>query len=152
MKYLVIPLIIIIIVVGGFLMLNKKNNDPIASIKSLSYGYSTGRAINANVQYDIECKEKCIAKIKLDGVAEEDAKEVELDENKIKELISIFNNNKVYKWDGFQKSDKHVLDGNSFHFYLHEQNDRGISATGYMMYPKNYKIVRDKLDEFFQML
>lgn len=133
-------------------MWKQKSNGPIETIKSMSFRYTTGTAYLSNVDYDIRCEEKCIATIKPEGVHEEDAKKVELDENFIQELIIFFNEKKVYKWDGFSKSDKHVLDGCSFHFYLHEKNGRGIEATGYMMYPRNYKNVREKLDQIFQDL
>ena len=153
MRSIILPVIIILIVViGGIIMTNKKSNVPIETLKSFSFGYSTGTAMYANVEYDIECSEKCIATIKPNEVSEENAKKIEIDEKMIQELITFLNENKVYKWDGFQKSDPYVLDGNSFHFYFHEKNGRGISATGYMMYPKNYGVVRGKLDQMFQTL
>ena len=143
---------------GLFILLNNKGEEEpqvfkaktIEKIDSLHFSYSTGTMINAQVSYDIECNEKCVATIKPNGVSGEDVKKVELDDAKLIEIIKLLNDNNVTKWDGFNKSDQNVLDGNSFGFSLYANNKTiDVHAHGYMKWPDNYREVRDGLDNLF---
>ena len=42
------------------------------------------------------------------------------------------------------------MDGNSFSLTVRMKNDDYISATGYMMWPKNYSNVKSELDNIFK--
>ena len=104
----------------------------------------------ANCVYDLKCEEdKCMLTIKPNGFPEEDARTYDVDDKSIKEVINILNKYEVSKWDGFQKSDKNVLDGNSFSFSLTTKDGKNISASGYMMWPDNYGIVKNELKMIF---
>lgn len=162
MKKIIIILGIIIVLAGivtTVIVLNKKQTEPeepyqeIKDISSLSFSYDKGYAINANISYKIRKEdEKYVATIKLYGVPEEEAKEVEISNDKIKEIESILNKYKVSKWDGFRKSDNNVLDGDAFSFSVSYEDQKTIYAHGYMKWPDNYREVRDELDKLFEGL
>ena len=156
MKWLWIILILIILLIIIYMVFFRgKDNDPIVStreikdIKSLHYSYSVGYAMYANYIYEIKCNDKCIIKIKPNGYSEEEAKEYEVSEDKIKEIINVLNKYEVSKWDGYSKSDPNVLDGDSFSFSLYEKDGKSISASGYMMWPEHYRDVKNELKEIF---
>ena len=131
--------------------MNKKS-VPVESIQSLSFGYTTGTAYLSNVQYELECSDHCVAKIKPMGVEYENATVVSVDLETVQKIIDILNKYQVMKWDGFDKSDPYVLDGNDFSFSMTVNSDIHVSASGYMMYPKNYSEVKKGLDEIFNSL
>lgn len=145
-KYLVLVLAILFIVGCGKKEKVIKHNKKITELTRLDFGYSTSTAMNGNVSYNINCNDKCILTIKPNNISEENKQEVELDKKTISKIIDILNKYDVFNWDGFKKSDLDVLDGNSFHMYLTIQNKKNISASGYMMYPKNYGKVENELN------
>ena len=109
--------------------------------------------MNAYTRYEINKKDgKYIATIKQYGKSDEEAQKVEVSENKVKELESILNKYNVIKWNGFNQNDKNVLDGDSFSLSIHMEDDKDISASGYMKWPDNYKNVREELNSFFEDL
>ena len=135
----------------AFGFLKKSHNAPtIDSISTLHFSYSTGTMINSQVSYDVECKKECTAAIKPDGVPTEAAKTISLNDEAIKQIIALLNDNSVVNWDGFNKSDQDVLDGNSFSFSLSaNQGEIKVSAHGYMKWPDHYTEVRDGFDSIF---
>ncbi|MCL1907538.1 MAG: hypothetical protein FWG08_06480 [Propionibacteriaceae bacterium] len=68
---------------------------------------------------------------------------VELDVNKpvpgtvLDDIEQIMADHNIYSWDGFNKSDKAILDGYSFGLVAEFDNST-VVASGYMKYPKNY--------------
>ncbi|MBQ3306583.1 MAG: hypothetical protein IJG68_00160 [Bacilli bacterium] len=122
----------------------------IENIKSLEYFYTTGYYINADVRYNIECEKSCILKIKPQGKSNEEQEEYELSEETLKQIEDLLNKYQVSEWDGFNKTDSRVLDGNSFHFYVTYEDGKSISASGYMSYPKNYGIVTKELERILK--
>ena len=150
MRYvLVISLLIIIIFLIGIVF--SKKNITIKNITYFYYHYTKGYAINSNISYTIECTDKCMASIKLYGKSEEEAIMVEVSKDKMEELVNIINMYRVYKWDGFDKVDKNVLDGDSFGLSIKSEN-KNISCSGYMKYPKNYRDFEREVDKFFNEL
>lgn len=149
-KYFIIGLVIFVIIVAIVVcLLLHKNKFVIHSLKRLSYSYTTGNMINSSVRYDIECGDTCHITIKPDGVDDLDAKEYEFSNEKVKRVIDVLNQYHVSNWDGFDKSDPYVLDGNSFHFSLDTKKGESISASGYMMWPKDYRKVKESLESIF---
>ena len=151
MKYAFISLFIVLLSVVFFFAIKKDSVD-VSEITSFKFFYTIGYALNSSVNYDINCTNNCVAKIKKSGVSEEDAVTVEIDRDVVKKLENILINNKVNKWNGFNKKNKKVLDGNSFSISIKMKNGNEISASGYMKRPKNYKKVREELDNFFNNL
>lgn len=153
-KYLIFILIgVVILIVTAILLCRPKDERPteIGKIKSFDYGYSVGYAMWSNVKYKIDCEaDGCNAVIKLNGVPEEEQVETVVDRNIATRIEEIMTKYKVGKWNGFNKSDKYVLDGNSFHLYVHFENGDSISASGYMMWPKNYREFKSEIDALFE--
>ena len=150
MKKLFLILIIIIIVITIIFIIKRKKEVEISKIKYFNFGYSTGNMANAYVSYNIELKDKkYLVSIKPTRITEEETLKIEISPKEINKIEKILEENEVGKWNGFQKSDKNVLDGNSFSLSIRFTNNDSITASGYMKYPTNYKKVKDKLDKIF---
>lgn len=144
-------LLLVIIVVLCIIFRPKKVE--ISQIKRLHFSYSQGYAIYSNIEYELEYKDsKYIATVKPYGVAEEYKREINVTEEFVKKVEDVLSENEVGSWDGFKKSDKNVLDGDSFGMYIDFVDGTSISANGYMSWPKNYSTVRNKLDDLFMGL
>ena len=123
----------------------------ISDIESFEFSYQVGNYMNGWISYKIKKEDdKWIAIIKHNQVAEEDATKIDIKEDKIEELKKILEEYKIGKWDGFQGSNKHVLDGHSFSLYIKFEDNTSISASGYENYPSGYKEFRSKMDSFFK--
>ena len=137
------------------LLLGGCGKKPIESIRSFDFGYGTGNMMNASVRFEVRYDRKegtYTAVVKGSGVAEEDADVYPIDESFLNELIVFLNENEIQKWDGFQKSDKHVMDGNGFHLSIWTHEGDTISASGYEKYPKNYNDVKNGIITIFAKL
>lgn len=144
--------IIILVLIGGISMfiLKKNNKVKITDIKYLSFYYTQGNMMNSNVKYTLTYEnDKYIAEIKPNFKSEEEIKKVEIKKNDIEKIIETLKKYNVNKWKGFNKSDKYVLDGDSFSLYITFLDNTKLSASGYMMYPKNYNEVQNVLDKIF---
>ena len=107
--------------------------------------------MNASERFELKYEnEEYIAQVKLYGIAEEDAIKYKVPENFEQELEKLLKEYSVNKWDGFKKSDKRVLDGNSFDLYVKMEEDNRIDASGYMVWPNNYKEFKEKVVELFK--
>ena len=117
------------------------------NIKHIHFSYSTGNMMHANVSYDIDLeKEGYVATIKPDRVSDEAAKKVSIDKKTMEKLVNELNKYNITSWDGFKKSDKNVLDGDSFSLSIGTKNEEWIGASGYMSWPKNYSEVKGVFD------
>lgn len=152
---------IILLIVGGVsvLSLSVKNSNNvvnvsnISEIKSFYFTYTKGYAKDAYIIYRIDKRDgKYSAEIKPYGKSEEETKKVEISNESVKKLEDILNKYKVYSWNGFHKTNKNVLDGDSFSCSISTGNGDSISASGYMNWPDNYRNVVSELDEFFDGL
>ena len=152
-KYLII-IVIVLLLIGLliFFLCNKKEKEKIESISSLSFFYTNGYAINTDTRYEIDCKDKCIAIIKQYGKSEEETIEAKINDDTMNKIIDLFNKYDVIKWDGFSGTDKDVLDGDSFSMHFTYNTNKNVSASGYMMWPNNYREVEDGLNEIFNSL
>lgn len=122
----------------------------ITEIKSFHFSYSVNMMMNGNVSYDVKLEDgKYIATIKPYMVSNDDALIIDLTDDQVEKLRSILIDTEVSKWNGFDKNNKMVLDGNSFSLNIHFVNGDEIVARGYMMWPSNYDVVRGALDNFF---
>lgn len=140
----VLLLLLILSILLVILLLPK--DKKIENITHLRFSYTTGYHMNASVSYEIDLiDDKYIVKVKPTDIPEEETKEYELSKEKVKEIENKLNEYKVSRWNNFHKSDKYVLDGDSFSMNV-RFNDQDISASGYMMWPNNYREVRSYLD------
>ncbi len=163
MKYMIIIGVIAIIAIGAFCLLKNRGkenpNNPIeedldiTKIKSLYITYSDGYAMNYYTRYELKNKNGIYtAKIKPHGVAEEEELETEIEKEDADKILNVLKKYHVEKWDGFDKTDKDVLDGDSFSFSLTLDNGKSIHASGYMMWPKNYSDVVAEISPVFMKI
>ena len=143
LKYIFIIIIVIILTLSTILIKDKQ----VENLKYLEYHYTTGNALNSDVLYKIECHNKCILTIKKENISLAESLKVELTNKELKDIESILNKYKVSKWNNYNKSNKHVLDGNSFNLYIKYSN-KNISARGYMKYPRNYHKFKKEIDSY----
>ncbi|MBO5530522.1 MAG: hypothetical protein J5970_03910 [Bacilli bacterium] len=149
-KKVLFIILIILLVIGVIVMFGIKKPKNIETIKYLNFGYSTGTMMNSYVSYNLEFKDnKYKVSIKPNMVSDEDKKITVMTKKDIEKIIDILNKYEVYKWDGFKKSNPNVLDGDSFNLTIKYNDDKSISASGYMMWPKNYREVQGELDSIF---
>ena len=148
-KYIVliisgVLLLLLILLILVLLLLPK--DKKIENVTHLRFSYTTGYHMNASVSYEIDLiDDKYIATIKPTDLPEESAKEIELNKKQVLEIENKLNEYHVSKWNNFHKNNQYVLDGDSFSINI-KSNDLEISASGYMMWPNNYREVRSYLD------
>lgn len=153
-----IKLLLIIICVFLICACSEKENpkEKIITIENTKYFrfyYSVGYHYNGSYLYDLELNDgKYYIGYKIDGISDEDKLIKEISKDTLLELESILTKHNIYKWNGFDKSDNDVLDGDSFSLYYKKENDEKIDATGYMMYPDGYKEFRDDIHIFYEEL
>ena len=137
----------------GVILLFGTKKKEITSIKSMHLSYSNGWSAYSYTRYDLEKKDDgYYVEIKPYGYSDDEMQDVKLSKKDINKIIEVLNKYNVVKWDGFHKSDQGVLDGDSFSFSLHTEDDIDVSASGYMRWPDNYRNVRDELGEIFNPL
>lgn len=149
--YIILLIIIILLTISLVIILkNKKKPIEINEIKYMHFGYSTGTMINAYVNYDIDYENNnYYATIKPNEVAEEDKLKIKISTETVDKVLKVIKKYEVQKWDGFNKSDQNVLDGNSFSISIGLTNNESISAHGYMEWPENYREVKEELNNIF---
>ena len=146
-KYIFIVAILFLFVATFFLIEYRKKNIKIGNIKRFEYYYNKGNAIDSNAHYLVECESLCHVVIKFYEV--HDSYEIDIDKKELAKLHKILIDYNINKWNGFNKNDKRVLDGNAFDLYVLDDKGQRIQASGYMRYPSNYKQVKKELEEFF---
>lgn len=157
MKKILLTVISVIIILLIIILINKKSSDKeeqlkIKDIRNFELFYTEGYEINSNVRYIIECETICVAKIKEYGSNEEEIKTYDIDDMLINNIIEIFNKYDVIKWDGFNKNNQNVLDGDLFSFTLKTKDNIKVEASGYMMWPNNYIDVKEGIKKIFNTL
>ena len=156
-KYWIIIGVIVILLIVVAVLLTRKDEDhkpvEVSKIKSFEFGYTVGYAMWSDVRYRMDCElDGCNVIIKLNGVTEEEQVEGVVGKEqsaRIEELLAKYN---IGNWNGFNKSDKYVLDGDSFSLSINYENNENISASGYMSWPDNYREVKDYLDSILGSL
>ena len=152
-KVLWIIITIFVLIGMGVILLFGTKKKEITSIKSMHLSYSNGWSAYSYTRYDLEKKDDgYYVEIKPYGYSDDEMQEVKLSKKDINKIIEVLNKYNVVKWNCFHKSDQGVLDGDSFSFSLHTEDDIDVSASGYMRWPDNYRNVRDELGEIFNPL
>ena len=129
--------------------------QPITSIRSFTFSFDSSTMANAYTRYEVSYDRKTgvhTATVKPDGVPEADASVYVVDDAFLMELAAFLHENNVEKWDGFQKSDRNVMDGNGFQLSVWTHEDVSVSASGYMKWPKNYSEVKGGIIRIFGKL
>ncbi len=152
-EYIIVG-VIVVAIIGLFIFLRKKEalKVEIKDVISLHFSYTKGYMMNANIDYEFYYDKetsKYMVSVKPHLIAEEDKVIKEAPEgfrDKIKEILIKYD---VNKWNGFKKYAKDVLDGDNFYFHVRMEDEQEIEADGYMMWPDNYRLVRDEFDKLF---
>ena len=124
------------------------DGEGIYQINKLEYTYTSGYEINSDTSYIIDCEDECVLTIKEYGVDEKDIITITLTNKDMDKFENMLNKYHILSWKGFSKSDKNVLDGNSFSFRLRYNDDEKLSANGYMIYPDHYKEFKEKFEDY----
>lgn len=151
---LIIPLTLVLlasVILPKNIIAKPIKTQEISDITHFYFTYSKGYAMNSYITYQIDkTNNKYIVKIKPYGKSEDEKIEKEISKEDVVKLENMLNKYNVYKWDGFHKTDKNVLDGDSFSCTINTESDVRVSASGYMMWPENYRNVVSELDTFFE--
>ena len=124
----------------------------IGDITVFRYHFTNGYARYAYTDYELERKDGgYTARRKPSGVPDEKADVFTVDAAFAEKLKAILKEYGVGSWNGFNKSDKHVLDGNSFSLTVY-MGEEEISAHGYMRWPKNYREFKEAVTALFEGL
>ena len=128
----------------------KEEDLDVEKIKSFYITYSNGYAMNSYTRYELRLEDgKYLAEIKPYGVSEEDLLEIEVDKSVIDKIAEVLKKYEVNKWNGFDKTDQGVLDGDSFSLSVGLEDNKSISAHGYMMWPEHYRDVVSEISSIF---
>ena len=145
---------ILLIILIGFITFSltgckdKKNFDS----DIVSFRYSEGGGLGPSYEYEINLeKNKYIFKAGGYNGVDLDV-EKEISKKQVKELSKIIDDNDIKSWDGFDKSDKDVMDGHSFSLFIKYKSGESLSAHGYMKYPRNYREASKKLEDYLLLL
>ncbi len=146
----------IIIIMGAVLMISLlggcRGNVKVSGITSFSYRYTAGNMVNADVYYGLEYRNGTYtATVKPNGTPEEDAESFKVDKMFEENLRAILEKYKVSKWNGFNKTNKMVLDGNSFYLDIYMEEGE-ISAHGYMSWPDGYADFKEEIINLFESI
>ena len=137
----------------GLIMSGCKKKIVIENTKYFRYSYSVGVYVNGNSSFEIEkLDDKYMAYYKPVGMSEEKRMEKEVTTDYVLGLEKILNDHTIYKWNGFNKADKYVLDGNDFHLTYKKDDDITITASGYMKYPDGYRGFESDIGNYFEEL
>ena len=148
MKKIFLVLIAIMFVAVGCGTTGKRNDSEII-IFSYNYGdYSSG-------YYDFSVNlidDKVYFSDKGMNGVELNITNYELDKYTLSDIAKIINDNEIYKWNGFDKSDNDIFDGYSFSLRVTYVDGGEIKAHGYMKYPSNYDEAHEKLANYLESL
>ena len=154
-KYIIIGIFVIVFIGIIIFFLGRKKNVEIKEVIGFHFSYSKGYMMNANINYEYYYDKetnKYIVSVKPYLIAEEDKVEKEITKEFGDEIKKILVKYDLGKWNGFKKYAKDVLDGDSFSFHVRMKDEQKIEADGYMMWPDNYRLVRDEYDKLFMKI
>lgn len=145
-------IIIVGLIIFSFVLTGcfKKKID-IKNTKRFSFSYTVGNYMYGSYLYELKLDKngKYIISYKPDGVSDEEILQKEISKEDVKLLENVISKYNIYLWNGYNKVDKHVLDGNSFNLIYETKGNDYISASGYMKYPKGYKEFKEDIHNYY---
>lgn len=143
---LIVSTILSVIVLGIlsfniFSVLAMQNAIKDADIQSFNFGYGSWNTIYST--YEIIKNEDYILMKFSDSLGNEN--NYDISNETLQQIEQLILKRKVYTWDGFDKEDKYIIDGNSFTLKIEYENGENISASGYMKFPRNYNSVEEEI-------
>ncbi len=110
-----------------------------------------GMRMYSGFDYTAKASEgRAVIIIRFRDEPEENTVEFMTDLTIMEELRKIIIENNLLSWDGFNKSNKHILDGNSFTMKFRLADGTTAHAHGYHMWPKNYRSVEEVIERVFK--
>ena len=156
MKIKYIMLFVVLVIVIIFLLVFRRHDYipkeelGVDNLKSFSLSYTSGYMMNSDTRYRLTYRDgEYIANIKPRLKDDEEGLEIAVNKEMMEEVSKILIKYDVGKWNGFDKVDKDVLDGNSFSFIVVLNDDKVIKASGYMKWPNNYREVVGEIEPLF---
>ena len=157
-KGIVVAVIITaMIIVGVFLGLpytvkkleEPKNSEITGGITDFRYSVGSWTAC----EYELE-REGDKAHLTVNRYKGSDVEIIDImvDADCLTELSKIINDNEIYKWNGFDKSDDDIMDGEGFSLSVAYDDGKKIEAHGYMKFPSGYKEGASRLTEYLERL
>lgn len=154
----ILPIFFVVLLALVLACISSRINNPISprstppKIEGIqSFHFSTyGSMRYSGSDYSVHMEDdKVLVSIRTEGQPEENTAQFEVGPAFIKELEEIATAHNLLSWDGFNKSNKHVLDGSAFSMGFTLSTGQTISARGYMEYPKNYSEAAGELHRLF---
>ena len=150
-KYYIIFIVVVIIVFIVLYILRKNkeviSNDEILKSNDIYVSYRVTNMRDSRIYiFNINENE---GKYELRRYDDEVLVSTDMDKNDINVLKDALVSGHVNKWDGFNKSNKHVMDGEMFDF---ESRINGIKiyATGSNSFPKGYRDFYNKINNIIK--
>ena len=84
-----------------------------------------------------------------DGVSEEQALMTGVEDAFAERILGLLHTYRVGSWNGFDRTDKRILDGSSFTLNAGFQSGKSIHAHDYMRFPPRYREFREAMDHAF---
>ena len=132
--------------------------DMVGSPGRREFLYSTqGMMFNSGFTIKIqELEGKLYGVYRKTGVSEKDAPRFEVEDSFFDKITEIIDRNNGDSWNGFNKSARDVMDGDSFSFTYSDGKGRRISANGYMAWPEGLGAaifeIRTMYDEIYDKM
>ncbi len=150
-KYYLIFIFLLIVMSIGFYLLKKEkvkiSDEEILNSNNivLMFRFSNMRSSYYYI-FTINEVEKSLKSL---GYKDEVLFEANLDNEDISKIKNAIVSNHVNTWDGFDKADNRVSDGEMFTLDL-KINDIKIYANGSNSFPKNYREFKNKINEIIK--
>ncbi len=150
-KYYLIFIFLLIVMSIGFYLLKKEkvkiSDEEILNSNNivLMFRFSNMRSSYYYI-FTINEVEKSLKSL---GYEDEVLFETDLDNEDISKIKNAIVSNRVNTWDGFDKADNRVSDGEMFTLDL-KINDIKIYANGSNSFPKNYREFKNKINEIIK--
>lgn len=146
----IILLTIMIIGTGIFIMNQTNNTREPKEIESFEYNYGSYNGGYRKYKIYMEDSKRYISANGNNSINFNIEREI--DKSVFDDISKIISENKIYNWDGFDKSDPDILDGYSFKLKLKYIDGEEINAKGYMKYPKNYADGHKNLSDYLERI
>ena len=121
----------------------------IADVKEFRFSTSGMRRYSGFDYVAMSTGDRAVITIRLRDEPGENTVEFETDLAIMEELRKIIIENNILSWDGFDKSNKRILDGNSFTLKLKLSDGTTAHAHGYHTWPKNYRSAEKEIEKVF---
>lgn len=144
--------IIGVLLFSFFKIFNNFKKVDISSFKNLEYSYYDGWHKYGSVSYKVKCNRECYLEINPYGLPDSIIMKSKIADSQIQAISEVLQKYQVEKWNNFDKSNNNVLDGSSFSFKLVTNDNKKISASGYMEYPNNFKKAIKELETIFEQI